>query len=342
MSIRQRAIPVSFVHMLYEYIETQGHNATEVLGSERPTTPAHGMSQFPMPQWVDLLEKASRALSDPLLGLHLGQSVQLRHLGVVGYLCSSAANLGQALQSLERYQRLIYDPTPMQLRIDGETVELSWDAQHGRPGNLADETAITALISFTRLLAQNPLRLLRIGFINPPPADTSHYSEYFACPVEFNQSSTCIVANIAGLAQPLRTADPAMQSMMEMQADRMLESLPQQAEFISHVRRHISHLLHEGQPDCDALAKRLLMSRRSLQRRLHQHGTSLREELAIVRHQMAREYLGESKLRVADIAQLLGYSEQSVFSRSFQRWQGCPPRAYRQQQQARLQTQPAL
>nr|WP_293628386.1 helix-turn-helix domain-containing protein [Salinisphaera sp.] len=71
------------------------------------------------------------------------------------------------------------------------------------------------------------------------------------------------------------------------------------------------------------------MSARTLQRRLRESGSRYRDELADVRYQLATTYLRDPRLTVADVAQLLGYSEHSAFSRSFTRWSGQSPQRWR-------------
>lgn len=329
MEKRQSKVPLSFVLMLFEYLQEHDLPAESLLGMSAPQLPNDGMGVFALDRWVDMLDKAAEALGDPVLGLHLGQRAQPRHLGVVAYLCSSLPTLGEAALSLEAYQRLIYDPTPMLLRGGRGYVDMLWDAEHGRPGQLADECALSAMIQFTRQLCSQPAHPILIGFINPAPSEPALYEEFFGCPVLFDQSFTQVRLKQSDLAIPLRTADPTMRTMMEAQADKLLASLPQEVALLSEVRRHISHLLHDTQTNCDAVARRMHMSRRSLQRALAAENTSFRDEVATVRAEMARQYLRDSGLRIADIAQLLGYAEQSVFSRSFQRWQGCTPQQFR-------------
>jgi AraC-like DNA-binding protein len=48
-----------------------------------------------------------------------------------------------------------------------------------------------------------------------------------------------------------------------------------------------------------------------------------------VRADLALKYLRQSALRFAEISEILGFAEPSVFSRSFRRWHGCTPREAR-------------
>ncbi len=73
------------------------------------------------------------------------------------------------------------------------------------------------------------------------------------------------------------------------------------------------------------------VSERTLRRRLGAESTTFRATAEEVRDLLAREYLIETELTVADIAHLLGYSETVNFRRAFVRWNGVTPGAYRQQ-----------
>lgn len=327
----RRRIPETFVQLLYEYLDARGERPEAVLGEPWPLPQAHEPGGYPIERWVQLLDRAARHLDEPLLGLHLGQTVAPRHLGVLGYVLLACPNLAAMLQRLDRYQRLIYDVTPMTRRDGNGYIELVWGAEQGRPGPLSDETAITVLVQFCRGLARTPLTPLLVRFINPGPPDLQPYLDYFGCPVEFGHAETVIRFSVAGLAVPLKTADPGLIEVMEQQAEKLLEQLPREDAVIEQVRKATAHLLHSGEPNIERVAASLCCAPRTVQRRLKMAGTSFREELARVRRQMAETYLRDPRLSIADIALLLGYSEHSAFSRGYREWTGITPRQWRQE-----------
>jgi AraC-like DNA-binding protein len=73
------------------------------------------------------------------------------------------------------------------------------------------------------------------------------------------------------------------------------------------------------------------MSPRTLQRRLHEEGTSLHEQVEQVRRERAAAFF-DSGMAIAEIAWLLGYADASVFHRAFKRWTGRTPEAWRAEQ----------
>ena len=325
----RRTISDLFVHLLYEYMEASGVDPEQALGAPRPTGSPHGNASVTIARWVELLERASRHLDDPLLGLRLGQTITPSHLGTLGYLLQSVPTLATSLQKFERYQRLVYDQTPMAHQMGDGHIDLVWGPEQGLPGRLADDASITTLIHYYRTIADGQVTPLRVQFINNPPPDPRPYIEYFGCPVEFGASVTSIRFDLQTLALPLKAAHTELSTVMEQQAERLLARLPEESPFIEQVRSATARLLHEGEPDLPAVATGLGLNVRTVQRRLRQAGSSFRHELNTVRRLLAETYLRDPRLSIADVARLLGYSEHSAFTRSYRQWTGLTPQVWR-------------
>jgi len=80
----------------------------------------------------------------------------------------------------------------------------------------------------------------------------------------------------------------------------------------------------------DAATTALALNRRTLTRRLSEEGASFRHILDDVRSDVARALLQDRSLSIADIAFFLQYSEPATFHRSFRRWTGLTPHAFRE------------
>ena len=324
-------VPVTYVQLLYQYLDDQGRDAGKLLG-DPPEVSASGLGRYPVKQWQQLLNKAADSLKDPQLGLHLGATISPKNLGMLGYILLSCGTLAAALQRLLRYHRLIYDVNPMQLTEQGAQVEMRWGEEQGRPGALVDETAIAALLQFCRDICGRPdLKVNRIDFINPAPADLSPYQAFFGCDVHVSQPATRVCLPLSALNIPLRASDPALIALLEKQADELLaaSAVNDGAELLQQVRQLIARQLHDKPVTADDVASELLMSSRNLHRKLVEHDSSFGELLRQTREQLARHYLQDQRLQLAEIAQLLGYSEQSAFNRGFKQWTGHTPLQYR-------------
>ncbi len=324
-------MPETFAQLLYEYLEARGHVPESVLGAPWPKPASQGLGGVEVALWARMLERAETTLADPLIGLHLGQTINPRHLGILGPVFASCSTLAAALQKLEQYQRLIFDVTHMTQRAGPDWVELVWDGRlENHPGRLVNETGFAALVQFCRTLVRGSGDPLLVEFTHKPAADVRAYEDFFGCPVRFERPEALVRVSVDLLASPLKSPDPALMLVLEQHADRLLAQLPQQEEIVEKVRKAIAHALREGEPDIERISAKLASSSRTLQRRLQQAGTGFREELNLVRHELAVSYLRDPRLQIVDIALLLGYSEHSAFTRAFRERTGITPQQMRQ------------
>lgn len=327
---REAYVSSAYVGLLYEFLQARGDDPVVVLGQPWPNLANEPLGRFPMDLWSDLLHRAQQVLGIPALGIQIGRLITPAHIGILGYALLACANLAEALVRFERYARLVYDHGPMGTHFDGKSIELEWGEGCVHPGQLADEVALTALVQFARNVTNQPLRPDYVCFLNPAPADVAPYEDYFGCTVEFEQPSTIVRFPIDQLALPLRQPDPMLLSILEAQADKLLAELPAGDVFEQDVRRAISRRCRTGEPSLTKVALDLKLSGRSLQRKLQSRGLSFQGLLDETRLMLAKDYLSDGHLQLTEVAQMLGYSEQSAFNHAFRRWTGHSPRKYRQ------------
>ncbi|THD04125.1 hypothetical protein B1810_07090 [Panacagrimonas perspica] len=319
--------------MLYEYLENRNIDAVKLLGetAPEPTGPAPG--RYPVERWRRHLEKAAAHLQDDDLGLHLGRTVTPRHFGVMGYVLLACGTLGAALTRLHRYQRLVYDVSPMRFETHGNSVTLEWGTENGRPGRLVDETAITALVQFARdVTGAVDTTIDEVHFVNEPPANPASYRRYFGGQVRWEQDATRVSLPLSLLARPLRQPDAALLGLLEQQAETLLADLPEAGDLEQAVRRAVGSTVREGEVTLERIASALHLSPRTLHRRLDALELGFRELRDDTRRRLAEQHLADPGMGIAEVALLLGYSEQSAFTRAFKRWTGSTPRAFRQEQ----------
>lgn len=322
-------IASTYVGLLYEYLERRGLDPLEILGAARPDPGEHGLGRTPIAHWAALLARADRAVGVPGLGLEVGALIGPQHLGVLGYVTLSCANLADALQRLRDYERLVYDVNPATFVVGDGTVQLEWGDALGRPGQLVDECAIAALVSYARNITGSGAGPSEVRFINARPQAVAPYERFFGCPVHFDCPATVVVFPLAMLGAKLRQPDPALCALLDAQARGLLGRLPRRDDFEARLRDAIAAGLREQEVSLEACAQRLHVSTRTLQRRLTAAGTSFQDALDGARLHLAQAWLRDPRLKLAEVAQLLGYSEQSAFTRAYTRWTGQPPRTAR-------------
>ena len=121
-----------------------------------------------------------------------------------------------------------------------------------------------------------------------------------------------------------------MYRQLTEQAEKYLRSLYQQDDIAAQLKRKLADLLARGEANADAACRALKVSRRTLQRRLKAEKTSFQRILREVRAELAINYLRDARLRILEIAMLLGYSNLSSFTTAFKSWYDLPPAEYRQ------------
>ncbi|WP_407658054.1 helix-turn-helix transcriptional regulator [Marinobacter alexandrii] len=91
----------------------------------------------------------------------------------------------------------------------------------------------------------------------------------------------------------------------------------------------ISTQLARGKVGVEAVASQLHMSRYTLHKKLKREGLTFAHLLEDVRRTQALNYMQDKTKPLVEIAEQLGFSELSAFSRAFKRWMGTSPAEYR-------------
>jgi AraC-like DNA-binding protein len=100
---------------------------------------------------------------------------------------------------------------------------------------------------------------------------------------------------------------------------------------VAQVRAAIIANLTQDRARLPLIAQDLSLTQRTLQRKLTEAGSNFQQVLDQTRHGLAKDYLSQRQLNLADIAFLLGYQEQSAFNHAFKGWFGISPGSYREQ-----------
>jgi AraC-like DNA-binding protein len=266
------------------------------------------------------LEVAQRA---PLIGT----------LTVIAYLQYSARTVGEGLLSISRYVRLLKNT--MELAVDVVDDDVRIEVRDTDPSPVPRhpiEFIVARAILIARKATGRAFTPRAIMFRHSPPADDTEARRLFACELTYGAPANMVVVRGADLELPQLTSDPDLAAFFQSQARALEASYVSSTTFVAQVRRVLASELVHGSTSLEQVAKRLGVSERTLQRRLHDEDTTLHEVLDQLRRDLAAQYLDESQLGLREIAFLLGFAEQSGFQRAFVRWFGQTPRSYRMRQ----------
>ncbi len=274
-----------------------------------------------------LCQHAMAIVNDEHFGLHLAEDVgdpQHYDIGVLALMASET--LGAALERFARNTRYWGDGQRLEFARDGDamTIRSLFPAPKGPFRRQSEECALAEVVLGARALSGAPIQPQVVRFAHDAPHDQREHRRIFDCPLEFDAEHSEVVFDAAGLATPMRHANATFLAVFERQLADALSRLPDPARASASVRATAQIALCRGGVTVEQAARQLGMSARTLQRRLHEEGTSFADIIDSTRHEMALAYLGRG-LPLPVVAELLGYSETSAFHHAFRRWTGQSP-----------------
>jgi AraC-like DNA-binding protein len=322
----------AYARLLFDYLRALGCDPTSVLPAaqvaEIEVAEAHALTS--RDEWLDMIARIAGQTDDQDLALKIGEAFQIRHLGLAGHVLINCTTLGEAGRQVVRYYHLMGDMGGSQLRRRGEWAEdiFEW-AEEGPPPPALEQLWAAATVSLGRwLTGRNDLRW-EAHFRFPRPANISHYERIFQGTPRFGQATTKLVFPAEVLDLPIAMGNPELRVMAETQANAVLKALETEPEILRRTRLLIAQHLAAGRASLDDVAPMLGVSGRTLHRRLAECGCSFRELADTVRRSRAEGFLRNPAVSLAEIAFMLGYSEQSTFQHAFKRWTGQTPGEFR-------------
>lgn len=281
--------------------------------------------------WQELVARHPR---EPL-GLRYATLITPAALGVVGYAVRHAKDGHEALALTLRFSRLVDPFLRFAVAREGElhVVRLEHEPRVVEMVEPLEMLVLATVLMATSLFAEGT-RPEEVLFRHPARHPPELYADVLGfdppVPVRFGASFDGVVFPSVLLDAPVRTADARMAMYLARHAEALLEDvLDVDAPLEERVRHAIRSALPSGDVTAEEIAKTLRTSVRTLQRELQERGTSLSHEVDHARKERALVLLRRPELTVAEVAFMLGYAESRVFLRSFKRWTGLTPTAFR-------------
>lgn len=285
-------------------------------------------ARLPAEQADALWREAFAAAGDPFLALHAAEATPFGAFTALDYLAASSATLGEGLSRVAAYFPLVDPRGRIDVRPASGAVALVFQAIGGRPlPPPAQEYTLAVLCLRARQVASAPWKPGEVRFTFPRPAETREHARVFEVEPVFDARQAALVLPRAAWELPTRAPDPGLSSLLDQHARRLAGAAAE--SLADQVRAAIAADLPGREPALEAVARRLGQSRRSLQRRLGASGTSFAALVSEVRRGRAEDFLASRDVSVAEVSWLLGFSEQSAFTRAFRRWTGRSPTEYR-------------
>ncbi len=283
----------------------------------------------------DLWRAIGDVSKDASIGVRLGTESSIARFHPMGLAALSTASFGAAIDHMARYKRLSAPEEILHAVVENEwAIRFRWSLAVNIEPAVLVEHCFAWVLTIAREGTGTRIKPLRLELVQPRN-HTKSLEKHFGCPVVCGASRNAIIFRADDAAIPFVTRNAELLEMLAPQFDQELKDrTATEDHLIDLVRGAIQQRLTGHRPVVDDVAKDLHMSPRTLQRRLQNSGSSYQRVLDEARRQMARYYLSNSVLELAEAAYLLGYEDSNSFSRAFRAWEGMPPRDWREAQRA--------
>jgi len=317
---------------LFDRLREAGLDVDEIL--RRARLPRSRFS-VPRPQGTTAeffaLWRAVEAVSggDPELGIRIGVAALPDDENVVSLVAMHSSTLGEGLQQLARYKRLVC-PERISINVKGGEARMRFDwllATEPPPPILID-IIFAGITNLVRRGTEKSLRPLRLE-LNRRRANEAILERHFRCELRFDAPHDMLVFDAAALALPMVHRNAQLHAVLVPGLELAIGHGDHTRTLVDEVRMALTEAIVRDRPSIGAIAKSLGTSARTLQRRLGELGTTYQELLDDVRRRAARRLLTDTALGIGEVAFLLGFEEVNSFMRAFQGWEGATPAKWR-------------
>ena len=291
-------------------------------------------ARIPISVWDGITREAVEIIPDPSFGLLAAQCWHPSSLGALGYAWLTSSTLRTGLGRLVRYWRLLGEGSSGDLQETENGLRLIIDRHGSQPKQ--DEVVEAVVVDFItsmvicmcRMNAGESFQPQAVHLHRKQPVDTQPYLKLFGCEVKFGADGDSMTFSRNDVESALPTANRQLAATM----DRILVERLAQLDKSNVVARCQSQLLEQlssGAVTEETMASHLHMSRRTLQRKLAEADITYKQLVDDTRRDLAMRHLDDRSYSITDVTFLLGFSQQSAFTRAFKRWTGMSPSEYR-------------
>lgn len=282
-----------------------------------------------------------RCMQDSAWTVHLGSQLSAATHGPLGFAALSAPTLGEALDVMGQLH------SARNTTVITET--LLTDSHY-----LLRITDTTGFADFARWVMEVLMKIVeellssilghpvgsnvKIAFSHSAPDDAEELTAAYGSSVTFDAPANTLAVPLAWRQLPSPLYDKSVYRANVIKCRELIAAREQSGSVAFSVRSQLSNhfdqqMLYEGPPGppptLDQFAQTMHMTPRTLIRKLQREETAYKDVLEELRRDYAQRLLKDPRLKVADVAEVLGYREPANFGRAFRRWFGTSPAAWR-------------
>jgi len=250
---------------------------------------------------------------------------------MMGKLTVHEPTLRKALQQLIRFYGMITNAYAANLSTSGDKATLTFeltspalDEEH-----LLAEIHLMSIHRYSSWLIAENIPPYEVFFSYPTPPQVKEYSFLFPGKHTFDAPAMGFSFSRNYLDRDIVQNVGTMKTFMQRcPVDLFLRPITD-FTLTNEVRALLLANIQNGFPTVTEAADYLHMTRRTLMRKLKDEGSTFQQIKDLVRRDRAIYLLTTQSFAVSAIAEKVGFSDPSVFTRAFKSWTGSSPKEYR-------------
>ncbi|MDD8058084.1 AraC family transcriptional regulator [Shewanella metallivivens] len=318
----------SFLHEFPKLVQLHGGDLTALC--QAVELPVEDVTQknklVAFDKFIRLLEEAANQFNYPEIAFELAARQSIDTLGPVFMLLEGCNTFGEALHRILNYFDIITSGLHIEVRTSSALLELIFHVEMPQliHRQQFQNYLLASCVSIIRnlMVGRFPIRGCYFTREEHDAKLQKKHIEFFGCPVAFGSDSIRLVFSSDILKVNIKDVQVEAPNLM---IERKPEpSLKAQLEAI------LPLYLASSTTNLSTIAKAMGYSTATFRRRLKHASISFSDTLEAIKLHHANQYLHSTHYSLNDISALLGYSNQSAFTRSYIRWYGMTPSQYRQ------------
>jgi AraC-like DNA-binding protein len=312
----------------------EGVDPTQIVSAQELAAPPRADEHIAVDSYFAVWDRALALIPDPAFALRAATVFQLEDHEVFGFLAMSCQTLGQAYERTAQYRALYCVGARWELQLEADAARLIW---YPWPGDLRDpgyraamDFAVADMADAIRRLGRSAPMPRAVQLRHAAPLERDKYAAHYGVAPSFGSPLYELVYARELPDLPISGFNSRLREYFDQECQRLLSQASASTSMAALVRKQLIGLMDGGDTSIEAMAKRLALSSRSLQRRLTEEGTRYNDVLAQVRSEFAQRYLARGSISASEVAYLIGFTEPPAFFKAFKRWTGKTPREFQQ------------
>jgi AraC-like DNA-binding protein len=307
-----------------------GHDLAGRAGIDAALLDVDG-ARVPLAASSRLWHLAVEATGDPCIGLDVARHARPSTFHGLSVGVVTSGRFREALERIVRFAAVVCSPSGQSRleEVDGRLVyETRWPPGATTPSHESMEAILACVVRAGRFLMGRGLSPCSVELLRPQRPEPSRFESFFGCEVDYGAARYALAFPSEVTDAPLPTGCDEVARTADHVVGAYLERVAPGGEMTEQVRQAVAQLVGRGDVTSSAVASRIAVSARTMQRRLQDEGTTFRSVVADVRMALAKQAIATGEAPVHLVADRLGFSDAAAFRRAFKRSTGMTPSAY--------------